>query len=155
MDPDCDVITTLNDLNNRVNKKGIRKPNVSETSEEFGSVSKTLLVNHAYRYAGLVNLQRARAERTISNPVTESEYLLDAGNCFNLAWIDISNHAGLPDTAIESTTMINSFVQSGRVLSEMGDHLLASRRLCQLGDILMRGIECGFKNCDELHFSIF
>ncbi|CAH1273282.1 F8A1 [Branchiostoma lanceolatum] len=61
-------------------RRFLRKPNVAEASEQFGSLSKDLLEHDNPHYAGFCCLAMARCEQTLSNSPGESHALVEAAD---------------------------------------------------------------------------
>ncbi|XP_066291408.1 40-kDa huntingtin-associated protein-like isoform X1 [Branchiostoma lanceolatum] len=79
---DVDFLTKYRAVSSKLKKRFLRKPNVAEASEQFGSLSKDLLEHDNPHYAGFCCLAMARCEQTLSNSPGESHALVEAARLF-------------------------------------------------------------------------
>ena len=84
MDRELDVFGNYRTINNKIKKRFLKKPNFSEASEQFGTLTRVLKHQECPQYAGFCCLAKARCENTLANSVAEAEALLDAARyaCF-------------------------------------------------------------------------
>ena len=69
-------------IHNKLKKRFLRKPNVSEASEQFSKLAKKMHSREEPQYEGLCHLAVARCERSLGNASGESEALLVAARSF-------------------------------------------------------------------------
>jgi tetratricopeptide (TPR) repeat protein len=82
MDKEFDILSQYKNISNRVKRRFLKKPNISEGSEQFGSLAKQLRSQDCPHYAGFCHLAQARCEHTLGNSVAEANSLTEAGRCF-------------------------------------------------------------------------
>ncbi|XP_077284542.1 huntingtin-associated protein 40 kDa isoform X2 [Arctopsyche grandis] len=80
-----------NAISNKLKKRFMRKPNVSEATDEFTELA--LQCEHAEQppYAGLCYIGAARCEGSIGNTIGEAEYLLMSARQFMKAELKLSS----------------------------------------------------------------
>ena len=69
-------------IHNKLKKRFLRKPNVSEASEQFSKLGKKMHSRDEPQYEGLCHLAVARCERSLGNASGKSEALLVAARSF-------------------------------------------------------------------------
>ena len=77
MDRDLDVFGVYRNINSKLRKRFLKKPNYPEAIEQFGSLANTLQNQECPQYAGFCYLAKARCENNV-NTVAEGESLLKA-----------------------------------------------------------------------------
>lgn len=82
MDRDFDVLGQYRAISAKLRRRFLKKPNVSEASEQFGSLAKELKRQECQPYAGFCCLAKARCENTLSNSTGEVEGLTEAARLF-------------------------------------------------------------------------
>ena len=83
MDRELDVFTNYRTITNKVKKRFLKKPNYSEASDQFGTLTRVLRQQECPQYAGFCCLAKARCENTLSNSIAEVEALLEAARYVN------------------------------------------------------------------------
>ena len=78
MDRELDVFSNYRSITNKVKRRFLKKPNFSEASEQFATLTRVLKHQECPQYAGFCCLAKARCENTLGNSVAEAEALLEA-----------------------------------------------------------------------------
>ncbi|XP_040572748.1 40-kDa huntingtin-associated protein [Lepeophtheirus salmonis] len=82
MERDSDFIGEYRKISNKLKKRFLRKPNLSEASAEFYKLGKRLVKDDEQEYAGLCNLAVARCEQNNDNSQGECEAYIESGRLF-------------------------------------------------------------------------
>ena len=80
--PGSEFLPEFKGIHNKLKKRFLRKPNVSEASEQFGKLAKKMQSKEEPQYEGLCHLAVARCERSLGNSPGESEALVVAARSF-------------------------------------------------------------------------
>ena len=80
--PGSEFLPEFRAIHNKLKKRFLRKPNVSEAGEQFAKLAKKMHSREEPQYEGLCHLAVARCERSLGNPSSESEALLLAARSF-------------------------------------------------------------------------
>ncbi|ESO11169.1 hypothetical protein HELRODRAFT_91677, partial [Helobdella robusta] len=131
MEKDIDVLQQYKNIANKLKKKFLKKPNVSEGSGQFGSLARQMKSEDSPHYAGLCFLAQARCEHTLGNWCTESHALLEAARSFMLAEKDIQETMG-PSFYEHLNAGINCYSHAIRVYLENNQYILAAS-ICMEG----------------------
>lgn len=81
MDRELDVFTNYRNITNKIKKRFLKKPNYTEASEQFGTLTRVLKQQECPQYAGFCCLAKARCESILGNSAAEVESLLEAARC--------------------------------------------------------------------------
>jgi len=131
-----DFLTEYRAISGKLKKRFLRKPNVSEASQQFAKLAKKVKTNEEPQYEGMCHLAIARCEQSIANTQGEAEALISASRCYLLAEESI-NDLGSPSFEENLTSSIQTYNHAIRLLSEKGDHFRASGLCIELGDALV------------------
>lgn len=139
MDQELDILQHYKVISSKLKKRFLKKPNVSEGSEQFGYLAKQLHYQNCPHYIGFCHLAQARCEHTLSNSVTEASALTTAARSFAAADESLSQ-LHLPHFTENLHAAINCFSHAIRVqLENRQCHLAASLNI-ELAHMLHR---CG------------
>ncbi|GFO02261.1 factor viii intron 22 protein-like [Plakobranchus ocellatus] len=137
MEKDSDVLTKYRAVTNKLKKRFLKKPNVSEGSEEFASLAKTLKSQECPQYAGFCCLAQARCEHTLSNPAGEAQALTDAARSF-LEAEQMDKELRVPGFQEHLTAAINCYSHAIRVHIENKQIALAASLCLEVGNVLRK-----------------
>ncbi|ESO84215.1 hypothetical protein LOTGIDRAFT_203270 [Lottia gigantea] len=82
MEKDNDVLGQYRAVSNKLKKRFLKKPNLSEGIEQFGSLAKNLDQQECPQYSGFCCLAQARCEHTQTNHAGEALALTSAARSF-------------------------------------------------------------------------
>jgi len=82
VDSGLEFFTQYRNISAKLKKRFLRKPNVSEASEQFGALVKQLEQQELPHYAGFCSLAVARCEQTLGNHPGETQALVQAAHYF-------------------------------------------------------------------------
>ncbi|XP_070580750.1 40-kDa huntingtin-associated protein-like isoform X2 [Ptychodera flava] len=82
MERDVDFLGKYRAVSSKLKKRFLRKPNVAEASEQFGTLARTLENQECAQYAGLCCLAQARCEQTLANYPGEAHAITEAARLF-------------------------------------------------------------------------
>lgn len=135
MDRDFDVLGQYRAIASKLKRRFLKKPNVSEASDQFGSLAKELKRQDCPQYAGFCSLAKARCENTLSNATGEVEALTEAARLFLEAE---KNCAELRCPAFEEhlTEAIHLFNQAIKTHCAQGNSALGACLCLEIGDAL-------------------
>ncbi|XP_043592328.1 40-kDa huntingtin-associated protein-like [Bombus pyrosoma] len=85
MGDSLDFLTKYHNISNKLRKRFLRKPNVAEASDQFGTLAIECEQKELWQYAGLCLLDAARCQETLENIFSELNYLIKAGREFLVA----------------------------------------------------------------------
>ncbi|XP_041362327.1 40-kDa huntingtin-associated protein-like [Gigantopelta aegis] len=132
MEKDYDILSKYRAVTNKLRKRFLKKPNVSEGSEHFASLAKSLRQQECPQYAGFCCLAQARCEHTLANGPGEAQALTDAARNFM--------EAELADCSIKCpgfeehlTASINCYSHAIRVHVENKQVAMAASLSLELG----------------------
>ncbi|XP_070580749.1 40-kDa huntingtin-associated protein-like isoform X1 [Ptychodera flava] len=138
MERDVDFLGKYRAVSSKLKKRFLRKPNVAEASEQFGTLARTLENQECAQYAGLCCLAQARCEQTLANYPGEAHAITEAARLFL--------QASEADRSLQCThfdehlnAAINCYNHAMRILTEQKQPALAATLSLQLGNY-MRGI---------------
>ena len=80
--PGSEFLPEFKGIHNKLKKRFLRKPNVSEASEQFAKLAKKMHSREEPQYEGLCHLAVSRCERSLGNASGESEALVVAARSF-------------------------------------------------------------------------
>ncbi|XP_046572881.1 40-kDa huntingtin-associated protein-like [Haliotis rubra] len=137
MDKDNDVLSKYRAVTNKLRKRFLKKPNVSEGSEQFASLAKSLQQQECPQYAGFCCLAQARCEHTLANAPGEAQALTQAARSFLEAEL-FNRSLKYPGFEEHLTAAINCYGHAIRVHIENKQVALAASLCLELGNVLMR-----------------
>jgi len=137
MEKDSDVLHRYRAVTNKLKKRFLKKPNVSEGSEQFASLSKQLKNQECDSYAGFCSLAQARCENSLVNPSGEAQALLDAARSFLSAEMEdrMLNMPGFKENLIAA---VNCYSHAIRVHMENKQLPLAASLCLEVGTALRK-----------------
>ena len=135
MDREFDVLGQYRAINSKLKRRFLKKPNVSEASDQFGSLAKELKRQDCPQYAGFCSLAKARCENTLSNATGEVEALTEAARLFLEAE---KSCVELRCPAFEEhlTEAIHLFNQAIKTHCAQGNSVLGACLCLEIGDAL-------------------
>lgn len=135
MDREFDVLGQYRAITSKLKRRFLKKPNVSEASDQFGSLAKELKRQDCPQYAGFCSLAKARCENTLSNATGEVEALTEAARLFLEAE---KNCVELRCPAFEEhlTEAIHLFNQAIKTHCAQGNSALGACLCLEIGDAL-------------------
>jgi len=135
MDRDFDVLGQYRAITSKLKRRFLKKPNVSEASDQFGSLAKELKRQDCPQYAGFCSLAKARCENTLSNATGEVEAFTEAARLFLEAE---KNCVELRCPAFEEhlTEAIHLFNQAIKTHCAQGNSALGACLCLEIGDAL-------------------
>jgi len=135
MDREFDVLGQYRAITSKLKRRFLKKPNVSEASEQFGSLAKELKRQDCPQYAGFCTLAKARCENTLSNATGEVEALTEAARLFLEAE---KNCVELRCPAFEEhlTEAIHLYNQAIKTHCAQGNSALGACLCLEIGDAL-------------------
>ncbi|XP_066586026.1 40-kDa huntingtin-associated protein [Prorops nasuta] len=114
-----DFFHKFNLISSKLKKRFLRKPNASETSDQFCALATECEQQELWQYAGLCWLAAARCQGTLKNVVLEMNLLLSAGRTF-LKADKKQNDIGCPSLGQENLQeAISCFNESLALCSEL------------------------------------
>ncbi|XP_033630791.1 40-kDa huntingtin-associated protein-like [Asterias rubens] len=137
MDRDTDFLGRYRSISSKLKKRFLRKPNVAEASDQFGSLAKTLENQECSSYAAISSLAKARCEHTLSNMPAEAQALIDATHHFMHAE-EVDHALKCPGFEENLTAGINCYNHAIRVYIELKQPALAATLSIQLADSLRK-----------------
>ncbi|XP_077979997.1 40-kDa huntingtin-associated protein-like [Glandiceps talaboti] len=135
MERDVDFLGKYRAVSSKLKKRFLRKPNVAEASEQFGTLSRTLENQESAQYAGLCCLAQARCEQTLANYPGEAHALTEAARLFVQA-SEADRSLDCPHFDEHLTAAINCYNHTIRILTEQKQPALAAMLSLQLGNYL-------------------
>ena len=137
MDSEYDVLAKYRHISNKLKKRFLKKPNVSEGSEQFSSLSKTLRQQESSQYAGFCCLAQARCEHSLGNGAGEAQALTEAARAF-LESEHNSREIHSPSFQEHLSAAINCYSHAIRVHIENKQAALAAALCVELGTSLRK-----------------
>ncbi|XP_074647592.1 40-kDa huntingtin-associated protein-like [Tubulanus polymorphus] len=135
MDKDADVLGKYRHISDKLKKRFLKKPNVSEGSEQFASLAKILKQQESPQYAGFCCLAQARCEHSLSNPAGEAQALVNAARNFLEADIALRD-LKCPNFDEHISAAVNCYSHAIRVHLENKQTALAAALSIELGNAL-------------------
>ena len=135
MDREFDVLGQYRTITSKLKRRFLKKPNVSESSSQFGALAKELKRQDCPQYAGFCSLAKARCENTLSNATGEVEALTEAARLFLEAE---KNCVELKCPAFEEhlTEAIHLYNQAIKIHCAQGNSALGACLCLEIGDAL-------------------
>merc|ERR1711953_1399977 len=86
-----DYLAEYRNISNKLKKRFLRRPNVSEASEQFRGLAKRLEDSEEPQYAAFCHLATGRCEQTIGNSPGEIEAITAGARSFLKSEMDVYN----------------------------------------------------------------
>jgi len=122
-------------ISNKLKKRFLRRPNVSEASDHFKQLGKRLDDTDEPQYAGFCHLATGRCEQTIGNTSGEIEAIISAARSFLKAEVEVQTLRN-PSFEFHLTAAVASFSQAAKLQEEAGRPQLAAGLYWELADAL-------------------
>jgi len=132
-----EFLTEYRNISNKLKKRFLRRPNVSEASDHFRQLGRRLDDGEEPQYAAFCHLATSRCEQTIGNSPGEIEALTAAARSFLRAEMEVQA-LKCPSYEEHLTAAIASFRQAAKLQEEGGRGQLAACLLLELGEALQR-----------------
>eukprot|EP00794_Sanderia_malayensis_P018904 gene18904-20807_t len=125
MDREFDVLQNYKAIGNKLKKRLLKKPNYSEASDQYSTLTKVLKHQDCPQYAGFCCIAKAHCENALNNPVGETDALVEAARLFFNAEkqnVDVKCPA-LEEHLVEA---IHCYNQAIKIYKREGHHALAA-----------------------------
>jgi len=132
-----EFLTEYRTISNKLKKRFLRRPNVSEASDHFRQLAKRLEDGEEPQYAALCHLATGRCEQTIGNGAGEVEAVTHAARSFLKAEMEIQSLKN-PSFEEHLVAAISSYLQAAKLQEEAGRPRLAAGLHLEIGDSLKR-----------------
>jgi len=130
-----EFLTEYRSISNKLKKRFLRRPNVSEASDHFRQLGKRLDDTDEPQYAAFCHLATGRCEQTIGNSPGEIEAITNAARSFLKAEMEIQSLKN-PSFEFHLTAAVSSFSQAAKLQEEAGRPELAAGLYLELADSL-------------------
>lgn len=132
-----EFLTEYRSISNKLKKRFLRRPNVSEASDHFRQLGRRLEEAEEPQYAGFCHLATGRCEQTVGNREAEIEATVLAARSFLRAELEVQ---GLRNPSFEEQLVAacSCYTQAARLQEEHGSPQLASCLLLELAESLVR-----------------
>eukprot|EP00092_Neocalanus_flemingeri_P003798 GFUD01004091.1.p1 GENE.GFUD01004091.1~~GFUD01004091.1.p1 ORF type:complete len:307 (+),score=93.35 GFUD01004091.1:468-1388(+) len=130
-----EFLTEYRSISNKLKKRFLRRPNVSEASDHFRQLGKRLDDTDEPQYAAFCHLATGRCEQTIGNSPGEIEAVTTAARSFLKAEMEIQSLKN-PSFEFHLTAAVSSFSQAAKLQEEAGRPQLAAGLHLELADAL-------------------
>lgn len=132
-----EFLTEYRNISNKLKKRFLRRPNVSEASDHFRQLGKRLEEVEEPQYAAFCHLATGRCEQTVGNTAGEIEAITSAARSFLRAEVEVQS---LKNPSLEEhlTAAVSSYNQIARLEEEAGRGQLAAGLLLELADALIK-----------------
>ncbi|XP_006011847.1 40-kDa huntingtin-associated protein isoform X1 [Latimeria chalumnae] len=130
-----DFLLRYRAVSNKLKKRFLRKPNVSEASEQFGQLAKELKQQDCLQYAGFCNLAMARCEQTLFNAPGEAMALTEAARLFLQAEKE-THRLRCPGFEEHLQAAINCYSFAIKVYIELSQPIMAASLCLEVGNAL-------------------
>ena len=109
-----EFLTEYRNISNKLKKRFLRRPNVSEASDQFRALGKRLdSVELLPQYAAPCHLATARCEQTVGNRPQEVEAMIAAARSFLRAEMEVQE-LGNPSFELQLCGAVHSYRQGMR-----------------------------------------
>lgn len=135
MEKDADLFAKYRAVTNKLKKRFLKRPNVSEGSEQYGSLAKSLEQQDCQQYAGFCCLAQARCEHTLANNAGEAQALTHAARAF-LQAENTNKQIKCPSFEEHLSAAVNCYSHAIRVHIENKQMPLAAALCIELGNSL-------------------
>lgn len=130
-----EFLTEYRAISNKLKKRFLRRPNVSEASDHFRQLGKRLDDTDKPQYAAFCHLATGRCEQTVGNSPGEIEAITTAARSFLRAEMEIQSLKN-PSFEFHLTAAVSSFCQTAKLQEEAGRPQLAAGLHMELADAL-------------------
>lgn len=130
-----EFLTEYRTISNKLKKRFLRRPNVSEASDHFRQLAKRLEDGEEPQYAALCYLATGRCEQTVGNGAGEVEAITQAARSFLKAEMEIQSLKN-PSFEEHLVAAISSYLQAAKLQEEAGRPRLAAGLFLEVGDAL-------------------
>ncbi|XP_068097743.1 40-kDa huntingtin-associated protein-like [Hyperolius riggenbachi] len=130
-----DFLLRYRAVSNKLKKRFLRKPNVSEAGEQFGQLAKELRQQECLQYAGFCSLAVARCEQTLFHAPGEALALTEAARLF-LQEECHAHELHCPAYEEHLQAAINCYSFAIKVYSELNQPVMAASLCLELGNAL-------------------
>jgi len=130
-----EFLTEYRAISNKLKKRFLRRPNVSEASDHFRQLGKRLDDTEEPQYAAFCHLATGRCEQTIGNTPGEIEAITTAARSFLRAEMEVQSLKN-PSFEFHLTAAVSSFSQAAKLQEEAGRSQLAAGLYWELADAL-------------------
>jgi len=131
-----EFLTEYRNISNKLKKRFLRRPNVSEASDHFRQLGKRLEEAEEPHYAAFCHLATGRCEQTVGNSAGEIEAITAAARTFLKAEMEVQA-LGNPSLEEHLTAATASYKQAARLEEEAGRGQLAACLLLELAEALV------------------
>eukprot|EP00112_Aurelia_sp_Birch-Aquarium-sp1_P026594 Seg954.4 transcript_id=Seg954.4/GoldUCD/mRNA.D3Y31 product="Factor VIII intron 22 protein" protein_id=Seg954.4/GoldUCD/D3Y31 len=125
MDRELDVLQNYKAINNKLKKRLLKKPNFSEASDQFGTLTRVLSQQECPQFAGFCSIAKAHCENSLNNPVGETDALVQSARLFFKAEKD-NSEVNCPAFEEHLTEAIHCFNQAIKIHRREGQQALAA-----------------------------
>lgn len=130
-----EFLTEYRTISNKLKKRFMRRPNVSEASDHFRQLAKRLEDGEEPQYAALCHLATGRCEQSVGNGAGEVEAITQAARSFLKAEMEIQSLKN-PSFEEHLVAAIASYLQAAKLQEEAGRPRLAAGLFLEVGDAL-------------------
>jgi len=132
-----EYLTEYRNISNKLKKRFLRRPNVSEASEQFRGLAKRLEDNDEPQYAAFCHLATGRCEATVGNSPGEIEAITAAARSFLKSEIEIQT-LNNPSFEFQLTSAVSCYSQASKLQEDQGRAQLAGSLTMELASALWR-----------------
>lgn len=132
-----EYLTEYRNISNKLKKRFLRRPNVSEASEQFRGLAKRLEDNEEPQYAAYCHLATGRCEATVGNNPGEIEAVTAAARSFLKSEIEIQTLKN-PSFEFQLTSAVSCYSQAAKLQEDQGRPQLAGSLNMELADALRK-----------------
>ena len=125
MDRELDVLANYRAINNKLRKRLLKRPNYSDASDQFGTLTRVLDQQECPQYAGFCCIAKAHCENALNNPVAETDALIQAARLFFKAEKD-NVEVSCPALEEHLTEAIHCYNQAIKIYNREGHLALAA-----------------------------
>merc|ERR1711953_765888 len=130
-----DYLAEYRNISNKLKKRFLRRPNVSEASEQFRGLAKRLEDNEEPQYAAYCHLATGRCEATVGNHPGEIEAVTAAARNFLKSEIEVQTLKN-PSFEFQLTSAVSCYSQAAKLQEDQGRPQLAGSLNMELADAL-------------------
>jgi len=131
-----EFLTEYRSISNKLKKRFLRRPNVSEASDHFRQLGRKLEDAEEPQYAAFCHLATSRCEQTVGNSPAEIDATTAAARSFLRAEMEVQS-LGNPSFEEQLTAASASYSQAARLQQEAGRDQLAACLLLELAQALV------------------
>merc|ERR1711953_1382268 len=130
-----DYLAEYRNISNKLKKRLLRRPNVSEASEQFRGLAKRLEDNEEPQYAAYCHLATGRCEATVGNHPGEIEAVTAAARNFLKSEIEVQTLKN-PSFEFQLTSAVSCYSQAAKLQEDQGRPQLAGSLNMELANAL-------------------